>query len=122
MKNFNVGKFKLVRVDTGNQSKQESSTVCNWKCWRKVFILGSYRLGTHTKGANVDVLCIAPRDIDWGDFFTSLCKLKLQVSKDLRALEENLCQLSNVFRWLRDGYFVCKVSPTDYSRGFGPRR
>ena len=57
----------------------------------KICTFGSYRLGVHTKGSDVDVLCIAPRYIERDEFFTSfLAKLtecpdvtKLRVSYEL---------------------------------------
>ncbi|XP_052828608.1 poly(A) polymerase beta isoform X4 [Octopus bimaculoides] len=56
----------------------------------KVFTFGSYRLGVHTKGADIDTLCIAPRHIERSDFFTSFGELLKQQSevKELRAVEE----------------------------------
>ncbi|XP_057597547.1 poly(A) polymerase type 3-like [Hippopotamus amphibius kiboko] len=56
----------------------------------KIFTFGSYRLGVHTTGADIDALCVAPRHVDRSDFFTSFydtLKLREEV-KDLRAVEE----------------------------------
>ncbi|BET00459.1 polymerase [Nesidiocoris tenuis] len=56
----------------------------------KIYTFGSYRLGVHHRGADIDALCVAPRHIDRSDYFTSFFeKLKLHPDvTDLRAVEE----------------------------------
>lgn len=56
----------------------------------RVFTFGSYRLGVHTKGADIDTLCVAPRHVDRSDFFHSFVDLLRQQSevKELRTVEE----------------------------------
>ncbi|KAL4237602.1 hypothetical protein ACF0H5_002316 [Mactra antiquata] len=56
----------------------------------KVCTFGSYRLGVHTKGADIDTLCVAPRHVDRSDFFSSFVELLKEQPevKELRAVEE----------------------------------
>ncbi|KAJ4436070.1 hypothetical protein ANN_18697, partial [Periplaneta americana] len=52
----------------------------------KIYTFGSYRLGVHHKGADIDALCVAPRHIDRSDYFTSFFELLKQQKEvtDLR--------------------------------------
>ncbi|XP_031570130.1 poly(A) polymerase type 3-like [Actinia tenebrosa] len=55
----------------------------------KIFTFGSFRLGVHTKGADIDTLLVAPRHIDRADFFSSFYDLlkNHEDVKELRAVE-----------------------------------
>ncbi|XP_033222307.1 poly(A) polymerase type 3 isoform X2 [Belonocnema kinseyi] len=56
----------------------------------KIYTFGSYRLGVHHKGADIDALCVVPRHVNRTDYFTSffdLLKSQLEVT-ELRAVEE----------------------------------
>ncbi|CAF1167268.1 unnamed protein product [Adineta ricciae] len=54
-----------------------------------VHTFGSYRLGVHSKGGDIDTLVIAPRHIDRTDFFTSFveCLRSQPEVRDLHAVE-----------------------------------
>ncbi|KAK9885778.1 hypothetical protein WA026_013648 [Henosepilachna vigintioctopunctata] len=56
----------------------------------KIYTFGSYRLGVHNKGADIDALCVAPRHIYREDFFTSFYDLLKQQQEvtDLISVEE----------------------------------
>ncbi|GFV78137.1 poly(A) polymerase gamma [Trichonephila clavipes] len=51
-----------------------------------IYSFGSYRLGVHSKGSDIDALCIAPRHVERSEFFTSFIELlqKQPEIKDLR--------------------------------------
>lgn len=56
----------------------------------KIYTFGSYRLGVHHKGADIDALCVAPRNIERTDYFTSFFDLLKQQPEvtECRAVEE----------------------------------
>ncbi|XP_055345537.1 poly(A) polymerase type 3-like [Paramacrobiotus metropolitanus] len=55
----------------------------------RVCTFGSYRLGVHARGGDIDALLIAPKYVDRGDFFKSFAERLLRHEKvsDLRAVE-----------------------------------
>lgn len=62
----------------------------------KIYTFGSYRLGVHHKGADIDALCVAPRHIDRSDYFTSFFEILKQQKEvtDLRVSGIYSCELS----------------------------
>lgn len=54
----------------------------------KIFTFGSYRLGVHGPGADIDVLCVAPRHVDRSeDFFGELLQI-LKSEKDISEIHD----------------------------------
>ncbi|KAK7590419.1 hypothetical protein V9T40_002032 [Parthenolecanium corni] len=56
----------------------------------RITTFGSYRLGVHSKGSDIDALCIAPRHVTRADYFTSFFEKLKDCSevKELRKVEE----------------------------------
>jgi len=55
-----------------------------------VYTFGSYRLGVHNKGADIDALCVAPRHVHREDYFSSFYEVLKQQPEvtELRAVPE----------------------------------
>jgi poly(A) polymerase Pap1 len=58
----------------------------------KIYTFGSYRLGVHNKGADIDALCVAPRHVDRVDYFTSFVDL-LKKQPEVTELRVSLSYL-----------------------------
>uniref|UniRef100_A0A0N5A7P3 Poly(A) polymerase n=1 Tax=Syphacia muris TaxID=451379 RepID=A0A0N5A7P3_9BILA len=56
----------------------------------KLFVFGSYRLNVHTRGADIDSLCVTPRHVDRNEFFTSFYDMLLRDpnTSELRQVPE----------------------------------
>ncbi|KAJ7365513.1 hypothetical protein OS493_005622 [Desmophyllum pertusum] len=74
-------------IDT-SLSKHMPESVAN-TVGGKIFTFGSYRLGVHTKGADIDTLLVAPRHVNRADFFGTFYEIlkNNEDVKELRAVE-----------------------------------
>lgn len=59
----------------------------------KIYTFGSYRLGVHHKGADIDALCVVPRHIYRSDYFSSFFEL-LKMQEEVTDLR--VCTLDNI--------------------------
>jgi len=70
----------------------------------KVFTFGSYRLGVHNKGADIDTLCVAPRHILREDYFsTFLDLLRSRVGEEVTELRAVPDAFVPVIKFCYDG-------------------
>ena len=83
----------------------------------KIFTFGTYKLGVHKKGADLDVLCVAPRHGDRSDFFTSFYdELKLQEEIDLRAVREAFVPVIKLCSRIEIVILFARLALADYYR------
>ncbi|KAM9356762.1 poly(A) polymerase type 3-like [Symphorus nematophorus] len=70
--------------------KMNVPEVVTAKVGGKIFPFGSYHLGVHSKGADIDILCVGPGFLEREDFYTSFYeKLKSQEEvKDIQVIKE----------------------------------
>lgn len=57
------------------------------ECGGKIFTFGSYRLGVHQSGADIDTLCVVPQHVERIDFFTQFYQL-LQECPEITELTQ----------------------------------
>ncbi|XP_067025706.1 poly(A) polymerase beta-like [Acropora muricata] len=70
-------------IDT-SLSKNMPESIAN-SVGGQIFTFGSYRLGVHTKGADIDTLLVAPRHVDRSDFFGTFYET-LKNDEDVKGL------------------------------------
>ena len=73
----------------------------------KVYTFGSYRLGVHNKGADIDTLCVAPRHILREDYFSSFLEL-LRSREVLQQFYEKKSDVFavNLLKWNLEALFT----------------
>jgi len=69
-----------VAISQGKQEEEARS------CGGKIFTFGSYRLGVHGPGGDIDVLCVAPRHVDRKEHFFEILFKSLQNNKEVSEL------------------------------------
>ena len=71
----------------------------NAKITGKIYTFGSYRLGVHTKGADIDTLCVVPQIVDRSDFFTVFVDMLKETDgvEEVRPVEQAFVPLIKLY-------------------------
>lgn len=66
-----LGRLNFMVREFVTRTGKEKNVVCGDEksFGGKIFTFGSYRLGVHDKGADIDALCVVPRHVTRSDFF-----------------------------------------------------
>ena len=67
----------------------------------KIYTFGSYRLGVHNKGADIDALCVAPRHVDRSDYFSSFVEI---LKKQPEVTELRVSRLSTPLKIFKTNF------------------
>ena len=69
----------------------------------KLFTYGSFRLGVHSPGSDIDTLCVAPRNVTRQDFFVDL---KEMLEKDPDITELSVSNFFNLTENSETCYYI----------------
>lgn len=58
----------------------------------KIYTFGSYRLGVHHKGADIDALCVVPSNVERSDYFSSFMEV-LKKQPEVTECRVSLCSI-----------------------------
>ena len=72
----------------------------------KIDTFGSYRLGVHNPGSDIDTLCVAPRHVERVDFFNELVDM-LKEQEDVTELQPVPDAYVPVLKFKFSGISVC---------------
>ncbi|XP_053964091.1 poly(A) polymerase type 3-like [Anastrepha ludens] len=102
-----------------NMSKADAK-----KLGGKIYTFGSYRLGVHDKGANIYALCVAPRNIERSEFFTSFFGLLKKQPKvaECRSVENTSVPVIKMkFDGVEIDLLFARLSPKEIPEDFSLR-
>jgi poly(A) polymerase len=87
----------------------------------KLYTFGSYRLGVHGTGADIDTLCVAPRHVRREDFFQEMFQLLEEQGSDIEDLSPVPDAFVPVIKFIFQGIPVssCGCTFTQFWACFG---